>query len=257
MDTSDIVQAEVARFLTTPGLLNKSKEIDQLFESDQIQELRYFRGFITKVMHNGIRKYIPQTMAALNILQIELEFYLAVSPDYQRLRAQGPIPSEIHLRWYENALNEWVSNEIVEGGTLIQDILAHELVQHHARQINRSAKTHYEKNAVSIGAEVVLRRYSHDLQTALRDLKSGTLDPARTLLKNPMNLAYCLKTNGIHVLIEVDALTARALSLIDGKRTISDMVSCFATHGLQDVDKEMLSNIFARVVSQISQNSEV
>ncbi len=246
-ESPDAVQAEVARLLTTPELLDEDQGLALLCDSNQLRQLRNFRGFITKVMHNGIRKFIPKTMTMLSTLKIELEFYVAISPSYQRLRAQGTIPQEQHLRWYETALSEWVDKTGTEGGAFVRDILAHELVQHHTRLPHSNANDFAIKSAVNVEGELILRRYTHDVPQAFQDIANGELDSAPVALKSPMNLAYWLKCDGSQTITEVDDLTARALSLVDGRRTLSEIATCFSARGFPQVDSELLSGIFTRL----------
>lgn len=179
--SSDTVQAEIARLLTSPELLQNDQGIGLHCDSEQLRQLRCFRGFITKVMHNGIRKYIPKTMQALNILGVELEFYGAISLEYQRLRSQAPIPTETHLRWYEAALAKWLSEVSVEGGDLIQDIFVHELVQQDARlfisgtKMRHRGKCYASKLSSLLVTTISYRKLCYPSQTFAARRKWDTL----------------------------------------------------------------------------------
>ena len=250
LETPDAVQSEIARLLTTPLLPDEYLGSDSVYDSNQLRQVRNFRGFITKVMHNGIRKYIPKTMALLSSLEIELDFYVAVSADYQRLRAQGPIPRDQHLKWYETALHGWVGEQNVQGAELVRDILAHELVLYHASQsLDKIDDISDRQSDVWIEGEVVLRRYSHDIPKTLRDMSNGELIPASVVLDNPMNLGYWLTREGAQSVMEIDDLTAHALSLVDGRRSVKDISKRFAEQGFPEVDIKLLDDIFTRLIA--------
>ena len=241
--TADKVQAEVARLLTTPGALESDPEGQLFHDERQKAQLRLFRGFITKVMHNGIRKFIPKTLRLLSALKIELSFFLAVSPSFQRLRSKGSIPPDSHLAWFEQALTEWATDTNHLGAALAKDIFVHEMVLHQARQPQPAKCEPKKAGALWLEGSVVLRRYQFDVLSVLRELDTKRVNPAEHEAEEPIIICYWLDRAGEHVVTQLDELTARVIALVDGKRSYLDIADKFVENGIPGVDAGLVQEV--------------
>jgi SAM-dependent methyltransferase len=249
---TDAVHADVARLLTTPGVLDEAAGLGPLCSESEREQLRKFRGFITKVMQNGIRKYVPKTMATLSALKIELDFYIAISPEYQRLRAKGPISAQAHLIWYEKALAGWAEQDGTSSARLAHDVLVHELVQNQGRGAQPQFMPQLHPDAPFIEGEVILRRYSYDVPEALRQIDgAGTLDLDSLVRQRPLILAYWLTPYGIEMITEVDPLIARALSMVDGVRRIEDIAVMISESAGVHVDPALIRRSFETLAKRV------
>lgn len=241
--TADTVHAEVARLLTTPTELMGGPVLGLFDDEKQSAQLRQFRGFITKVMHNGIRKFIPKTLRLLSVLKIELAFFIAVSPSFQQLRANGPIPPEKHLAWFEDALIQWARGTGSLDAALAKDVLVHEMVLHQAREPHTAQWKPKTTGALWLEGTVVLRRFQFDVLAVFRALDTGEVNPASLKSDVPIILAYWLDPLGGHAVTELDELTARVISLVDGVHGYADIANKFSECGIPGVDSALVQDV--------------
>ncbi len=111
----DGAHAEVARYLTDPVALQAACEGDgfgSICDREQLHRLLLFRGFITKIKHNALRRAIPCTLRLISTLKFEIESMTSIifpaRSTFQRYlpTAERPCESENCVSRVESNLDE-------------------------------------------------------------------------------------------------------------------------------------------------------
>jgi hypothetical protein len=148
MDHDDI-QLLAARCLTQPAFLAKALQMGDagparrqtkrgvagtreaeavatIFGREQLKRMALFGGFITKVRHRALRKYLPATLRLLEHFGIELGFFARFFPHYAKARARGPLTTALHLALLEKELLAYAKRLPVPEQTILRNVFTHE-----------------------------------------------------------------------------------------------------------------------------------
>ena len=89
----DDVQAELARYLSHPAALQAACDesgANSICDGEQLRRLRLFRGFITKVKHNALRRAIPCTLRLISGPEIRDRVFCHAVTGVRRIPAARP-----------------------------------------------------------------------------------------------------------------------------------------------------------------------
>ena len=137
----DQVHSAVARCLTDPDFLlraySRSRSdglgestaediVAEIFGNAELERLKRFRGFITKVKHNSLRRRIPATLGLMGALGIELAFFCDFSSTYVTARREGPLKTSHHLDLLSSVLSDFLAAQPDGNVTPVAETFAHE-----------------------------------------------------------------------------------------------------------------------------------
>lgn len=137
----DLAHSIVARCLTDPDFLlraharSRSSGLGEgtaedmaaeLLGDGELERLRRFLGFITKVKHNALRRRIPATLGLMGALGIELAFFCDFSSAYVAARREGPLKPREHLELMSGALSEFLGNQADANAVAVTETFSHE-----------------------------------------------------------------------------------------------------------------------------------
>jgi hypothetical protein len=205
-----------------------------------VERIRRFSGFITKVKHNDLWEHFPYTRLLMRRLGLELEVFTVYRHEHQRLQAEGRQDRWARIDRFLAFLDRHLGELGGPGAAALADVARHErlLWEVHcelafrpeaADEAPRVDPERHRPGALvprPRGALRVGRFTHHPLEliaaTAERRLDPERLDPRRRWL------AYLVgeKREGggreIQVL-EVDASAAALLAAIDGERSLGEI----------------------------------
>ena len=128
--TADEVQRFVARCLVDPDYLDADQSAlmprEQAFIGDLTARLRLFRGFITRIKHNQLRKIVPLTLRLMHLHGADIEFFSAAAPDYLRARRTGALPLPNLFERFETALSGGLHGQAPPARDQIRSVMRHE-----------------------------------------------------------------------------------------------------------------------------------
>ncbi|CAM3367024.1 hypothetical protein [Paracoccus aminovorans] len=139
----DHAQSVVARCLTDPEFLLRAHDRSlselssegtaediaaEMLGNSELERLLRFRGFITKVKHNALRRRIPATLGLMGGLGVELLFFCNFSQAYVSARREGPLDERTHLDLFSEALSGFLSEQPEQIATPVAETFAHELL---------------------------------------------------------------------------------------------------------------------------------
>ena len=241
---ADRLHAFVARCLTEPDFLTHamtalpradaspvskiSKNASSLLSSDDLRRLSLFKGFITRIKHNSLRPIIPITLKLLAVLEQEIAFFEFHSNAFTKLRASGPLSIDDQLTSISCSLTAFCSGWESNIGILVDDILAHETIVHHIKSSPGVVVKPLPNSICWLGFFKV-RRFASDVLAACSNLAEGTFRFETDYAAESRILAYWRPKQSPSVtFFETDEITATILSLIDGKRSVADIVRLLA-----------------------------
>jgi len=201
-----------------------------------VNRVRYFAGFITKVQHNYLWESFPYTRALLKLYQIEIEVFTAYLAIYQQLRAQGAISKDQKIESFMKFLLAYLepSKKVELPG--LQEVIAHEHMEWEIRRALRGVespgpqRSQIDLSALStrqLGRLVPVVQGAFRVNDFIRDplvivkqIAQGSFDP-QEIPEQRQYLGYWgeTATNQLHIL-ELDDLSANLLSLVNGRRSI-------------------------------------
>jgi hypothetical protein len=216
----DHAQSVVARCLTDPefllrahsrslsATLNEGTAEDvaaEMLGNSELERLLRFRGFITKVKHNALRRRIPATLGLMGALGVELSFFCDFSSAYVSARREGPLDESTHLDLFSGALSRFLSVQPEQVTTPVAETFAHERL---LLDLGRTQPASRETDHMRwLGAMALVPKTTDVMRICDRLGARGF-----TLLDVVMRrhtLCYWRPTNGDAVsMFEVDALTA-------------------------------------------------
>lgn len=249
----DGAHAEVARYLTDPVALQAACDGDgsgSICDREQLHRLLLFRGFITKIKHNALRRAIPCTLRLISTLKFEVNFFAAISPAYVELRQAGPVPNDEHLSWFESEMEAWLTRVQPNGRTLVSDVLAHEMTIAEVQQAGNTASVDRLPNTPRFIGEVRVRRYETDVRVAVNKLSKGTFNPNTDWIVRDVNLVYHRAPGRPVSISEVNPFVTLVFSLVDGKRCVDTIASTLADSGLPEATEPVLHSVFREVAAQ-------
>lgn len=244
--TPDQTHSLIARFLTEPSFLLKTQSAVQAgvtlptLDSDELERIRQFRGFITKVKHNALRRHIPATFGLMGALGIEHAFFCAFSVDYVAARAHGPLKTDQHLGLIANALEGFLAGEPTQTAIPVRETFVHEKLLY---DLGKSDLTCAESEHLAWCGDATFTRRSIDVVTICNRLgaRAFVLDDIRT---RDHVLCYWRGADSTAVSIfEVDALTATVLTALktggspDGAKTV------LSKAGLAQLDNKAIHDV--------------
>ncbi len=268
----DHVQALVARCLAEPEFLATALDIASttagqqaaartsneaipdeyvaaaLIGREALKRLTLFRGFITKVKHNGLRRVVPLTLSLLGAIELESAFFSAFSAAYVEARASGPLPTDRHLSLLEGHLTAFLDGKPPPTRTLILDILTHETVlwRLSAQDMGTQSAEHSAGEGIRWCGELALRRYDVDVLLACKGLARGCFDRNANWVERRQVLAYFRPDAGERIAVfEADEFTCLAFSLVDGRRNVRNIAAELAQMGLGQITIAELDAFFA------------
>jgi hypothetical protein len=91
-----------------------------------IDKVRNFAGFITKVQHNYLWESFPYTRALLKLYKIEIEIFVAYFPTHQRIRAEGRASKNQKIESFLTFLLAYLDSQEGSRYPGLREILLHE-----------------------------------------------------------------------------------------------------------------------------------
>jgi len=202
--------------------------------------IRRFAGFVTKVRHNPLRHSLPSTFRALAATGLEIAVFSDYTARFAELQDAGPVSPEAKtaefVRFLRGRLDDGDPNH-----ALVLDILRHELAVDPPRDSppgRRPASPPHgaAPDAIpSVRGLLRIERMTCDPQLALELLAEPEPD-LHNLPRGPRIFGYWFReeAGGVEI-IELNALSAYVLSLIDGRLTVRDIAHRLAEVADQEV----------------------
>ncbi|MTH36434.1 hypothetical protein GL279_17735 [Paracoccus limosus] len=248
----DQAQSVVARCLTDPNFLLRAYDrthsvipgdgtaediAAEILGGVELERLRRFRGFITKVKHNALRRRIPATLGLMGALGVELSFFCDFSPAYVAARQDGPLGTRRHLDLFSNALSAFLLEQPEETSIPVAETFEHE---YQIFDLSEGPSVVTETAHVRWRGAMTLSRRSIDViriceRLALRNFSRDDI------VTRPHVLFYwrpeAVESVSIH---EVDALTAAVFTALRAGGGPEQTRRVLADVGLSKVDAESL-----------------
>jgi hypothetical protein len=271
----DEIQLLAARCLTEPAFLAKALELAHtaparrmtkrratwareaatvatVFGREQLKRMALFGGFITKVRHRALRKYLPGTLRLIEQLGIELGFFARFFPHYSKARACGPLTTGSHLALLEKHLTAYAKRLPTPERRLMGDVLIHEMTCWEAFQDGDKTPARGSEDGVAWRGRFLVRRYATHAAAASQALRDLPFSREKSyLVENGLLLAYWRADEdpGLAV-FEVDELTALIFSEVNGQRSIPAIAAVLACKGLPEITIEQLRGFFKDAATQ-------
>jgi hypothetical protein len=251
--TPDAIQALVARCLTDPEFLHRSREAcwapdaggaegmaATAIGARELERLAKFLGFITKVKHNALRKRIPSTLGLMGALGIEISFFEVFSAAYTTARRAGVLPTVAHLDLFEDELRGFLATWPDNRAGAVADTFDHERTLFALSQLE-------SQHSCAAGAlirwrgHLRLARRRVDVVHLCATLGARRFDIARDVRLRDHILCYWLPEGVKDISVfETDALTAVLLARIDRFDTPEAMAAELATQDIGGLDANAL-----------------
>lgn len=136
VSSHDEIQGWIARCLADPAFLEAARAdprpapdsapgraCAQLGDAT-LERLARFRGHITRVQHNGLRRQLPHTLRLLERLELDLPFFAKISASWVVARQHGRMEIDAHLEFFESHLRAFLEGSPERDRVL--DCLTHE-----------------------------------------------------------------------------------------------------------------------------------
>ena len=250
--TPDQAQSVVARCLTDPDFLLRAHERSRSTSHDgqtpedvaagmlgecELERLRRFRGFITKVKHNALRRHVPATLGLMGALGVELAFFCEFSPAYVAARRDGPLPTPRHLDLLSVALSDFLAHQPDRIALPVAETFAHE------RQLFDMASAPgaaVETEHMAWQGTMALIQKTVDVVRIRDRLGAREFTPSDVEMREHI-LCYWRPVSGSAVsLFEVDAATAAVLSVLRAAEGPEETLQRLAQSGLSQIGAEDL-----------------
>lgn len=237
-DGVDRVHGLVARCLSEPTFLDAARanppppvgsdaaRARATLGAATLARLALFRGHITRVQNNALRRHIPHTLRLMERLGLDLPFFSAISAEWVQARREGAFNLERHLDFFASALRSFVAG--ASGGGALLDCLEHERLLGAAPWPGPAPGA-----GVRFRGQVQVRRYSSDPLEwcGAADWQTAALPPLAASGPGPgpteTLLAYHRLEHGSEgatAVFVVDLETALLLTAVDGRRTLAALV---------------------------------
>lgn len=229
---ADEVQAMVARCLVDPGFLASTAALQSRGPAGatdrdlapRLEALALFRGFITAIKHNGLRRIAPLTFRLLHACNLEVAFFAAIAPAYQQARRDGPLPLPQLFAQFEEQLAAYLPQVEGEMGCALGAVLRHE------GNVWRTA-SEPPKEARGAGPRLApgsrVAHFQVDVLALCADLSRDPLAPPPAVMRRDQFLFY--QPNGQETrTFEIDALSAAVVSGLDGGRSLDEVCAGMA-----------------------------
>lgn len=222
----DHAQSVVARCLTDPEFLLRahSRSLSktssegtaediaaEMLGTSELERLLRFRGFITKVKHNALRRRIPATLGLMGGLGVELLFFCDFSQTYVSARRKGPLEERTHLDLFSEALSGFLAEQPEQVATPVAETFAHERLLF---DLGRTRPASRETNHMRWHGAMSLVPKTTDVIRICDCLGARNFTLLDVVMRRH-TLCYWRPENGDSVSIfEVDALTAAVFAAL-------------------------------------------
>jgi hypothetical protein len=211
---ADEVQAAIARCLVDPDYLDPvgDRAAVALLPPTLLDELRLFRGFITRIKHTQLRRIVPLTLRLLAVHKLDIPFFTEAASGYQQARREGPLAPALLFAYFERELARRLPGLPAGPREQVGAMLRHEgriwrtgrVPAHPEPALNPRlrpgvAVEHFTLDVLALATAV----------TASQFAAPATVSRDRFLLYRP--------TAGTTRIEEIDALSAWVLSRLDGR----------------------------------------
>jgi hypothetical protein len=228
--------ALIARWRDQPHLL-RDYDVDPA--AVDLDALWKFAGMTIKLRHKTLRDELPSTFRLISVAGLELELFAAYASDRAARNATLATHTDARILELIAFLDGWLDRSKPTHG-LVWDLVRHEqalarfgktapavgssprlpaVVPHEAR--GRAAVAPISATVPRVTGEIILHEMSSDPRAITRALHTGT--PAlETIARAPGHLCYWRAEGSPQIaIVQLDPLGFRAVSLIDGKRTVA------------------------------------
>ena len=246
--TADDAQALVARCLVEPGFLPAAvgavEENGPMLTTTrtnlpcQFEALILFRGFITAIKHNGLRKIAPLTLRLLHAFNLEVAFFAAMAPAYQEARRNGPLPLPELFSNFEFQLAEYLPRVGAEMRGVLEAMLRHERNILHT-STNPVEDPRGSGPRLAPGARV--EHFPLDVLALCAELSREPLGPPPAADRRDQFLFY-RRDGAATRAFEIDAISATVVSGLDGRRGFSEVCDS-AAEALGFVTPELIATL--------------
>jgi len=247
---SAIVNSIMARCLLEPVFLREMARdrsaaldrypLDERTHSDflklDVDRLRSFAGFITKVQHNYLWETFPCTRALLIAYGIEIEMFASYRDTQQWILAQGQRTQTEKTEQLVKFLKAYLESRKVQCPGLL-DVLAHEQIiweleicilekPRSDSEVNASSlrSQRFEKLVPAIRGTLKTHDFVHDPLKIASGLAIGNFK-LHQIAKSRRRLSYWADVQVGQVrIVELDPLALILLSEVNGKRSIRTII---------------------------------
>jgi hypothetical protein len=248
---SAAASAIVARCLLDPAFLarltaNRAAALEGCALDDKsytdfaqldLQKVRSFGGFITKVQHNYLWDSFPYVRTLMKLYGIEIEVFAGYRQQHLQLVAARASRVE-RISTFLAYLRSYLGAEDGSRWLGLRDMVEHERMEWEIRglltdpSLRVTAPTGIDTSALGwpvleslVPAPSIVRcsHFTYDPRSIVAELASGRF-PSDELMQAPRWLAYCADGAGRVRVLELDDVSVILLSEVDGRRTIGSIV---------------------------------
>jgi hypothetical protein len=248
-----VVNGVVARCLLEPGYLDQLAQdpqtelaalpLDDATRTElgrlDLEQVRRFGGFISKVQHNDLWDHFPYSRALLKFYGAELDTFAAYRYEHLSLLRAGRPSRDAKTASFLSFLENRLRGPAGRDCPGLLDVLTHERLQWEiARELldfdsaeadslaRDSVDTEFDDRRIVVARDVLRAAALHyhplELIARLREGGQGLTD----IVPRPVCFCYqgCKDAESISV-VEVDTLTATVLAGVDGRRSVREVIS--------------------------------
>lgn len=201
-----------------------------------LEQVRRFSGFITKVKHNDLWEHFPHTRLLMRRLKVESAIFIAYRREYQQFLATGPEERPARIAHFLEFLDQYLDRSTDSQLAPLRDVARHErfLWETTLAPSSRIPPSPIDLHELPLLDRVVrpqgamrIGRFAHDPLELIADLAtrgSHTWQPAprRRWLMYLFEKGETSKNRRLRVL-EVDHATATLVGAIDGRRSLDQI----------------------------------
>ncbi|WP_299281770.1 hypothetical protein [uncultured Tateyamaria sp.] len=260
--TPDETQSLVARCLTDPDFLSRAQNLEkrglgdsfreewdavELLGADELERIRRFRGFITKVKHSAIRRHIPATLALMGILDVEHSFFCDISVDYVTARADGPLEHQRHLDLISSWLDRFLDMQPEHIAIPVAETFAHEQLLFSLGQRNPTAVC---TSDMTWHGTLTLVPKSLDVVAICSDFVTRTLTRSSMTKREHVLCYWHTGVDKAVLILEVDLLTAAVFSSLKSGGSLVEVQDTMERSGLPQVETLIIKTIAAKAAAR-------
>lgn len=225
--------------------------------NDSLDRIGRFAGFITKVQNNFLWDFVPLSRALLRYYRLEPEIFLSFRERHQELRRQAP-SREIRAQEFQAFLLIWVKNHRELEDTGLYELAKHELIQLELRFLILNGGTKPENGVGDARLPFwdLVPRKSRFFETSSYQYDPVYIAEAmlrneipRSLMPSPRTIGYLGSDAGTVQLFEISPVIVQALALMDGSRTLGQVLCEAGIDRDQSVEEVFRSLETSRVIS--------
>jgi hypothetical protein len=230
----------LAALMRDPATGLEGYSLDESTRSDCLaldwSRVRRFAGFITKVQHNDLWPTMPYTRALLKFYRLEIEVFTEYRERYIDARAAGPVSSSDKAHLLQAFIETYLA-QLPRRAPGLLDVVRHERIRWDCESVFKPVREPAsppppapatDAAVPSIAGRLVIGQFEYDVDPILEGLSLGTFDPSN-LVPRPRWLGYWADPAEARLrILELNELSARALSLVDGIRTSAEIIASSA-----------------------------